>query len=62
MDIKPVPPAALLDRDRHVLRCPAANRARRMGWGRRIHKEYDFIGGELVLRRLSVYSETFRVF
>ena len=45
MDIQTLPATALFNRDSHILRPPAANRSRRVGRVRRIHKKHDFIVG-----------------
>jgi len=52
MDSQAIPPAAWLDRNRHIPRRPAADRAHRVGWVYRIHEDRGFIGGHLVQQRL----------
>ena len=52
VDIQAISPAALLDRDRHILRRPAADRARRMGWMYRIHEGRGLIGSHVVQQGL----------
>jgi SAM-dependent methyltransferase len=56
-DVQPFPPAALRDRHRNVLRCPAANRSHSMRRMHRISEHHRFIRRQLVEQRFIALDE-----
>ena len=58
MDVQPLPPAALPDRDRNILRRPAADRAHRMRRMHRVSKQDRLVGLQLVEQRFILLNES----